>query len=79
MLRWVSASGRRLDQQLEEILQSLLAPIRERRAHYVADGGYVMNVLRNGTAVAREITAATLKQVRDGLVLFDFASFPHIS
>ncbi|NTE89624.1 tryptophan--tRNA ligase [Agrobacterium rubi] len=60
--------------QLEEILQSLLAPIRERRARYAADPAYVMNVLRNGTAVAREITEATLKQVRDALGLFTLGS-----
>jgi len=59
--------------QLEDILQSLLAPIRERRAHYAADPAYVMNVLRNGTAAGREITEATLKEVRDGLGLFNLA------
>lgn len=59
--------------QLEDILESLLAPIRERRAYYAADPTYVMNVLRNGTAAAREITEATLKEVRDGLGLFNFA------
>lgn len=59
--------------QLEEVLQSLLAPIRERRARYAADPAYVMNVLKKGTTTAKEITEATLKEVRDDLGLFNFA------
>ncbi|TCM51012.1 tryptophanyl-tRNA synthetase [Rhizobium sp. PP-F2F-G48] len=56
--------------QLEDVLQSLLAPIRDRRAQYAEDPGYVMNLLREGTVRARERTQATLEEVRAGLGLF---------
>lgn len=56
--------------RLNDILQALLAPIRERRAELARDPGYVMDVLRQGTAVARQRTEATLAEVRDALGLF---------
>lgn len=56
--------------RLEEVLQALLAPIRERRARYAGDLSYVMDVLRHGTVVARATTQATLDEVRAGLGLF---------
>jgi tryptophanyl-tRNA synthetase len=59
--------------QLEDVLQALLAPIRERRARYAADPGYVMDVLRQGTFRARERTQLTLDEVRAGLGLFTLA------
>jgi tryptophanyl-tRNA synthetase len=55
---------------LDAVLQALLAPIRERRARYAADPGYVMHLLRQGTFRARERTQATLEEVRSGLGLF---------
>ena len=55
---------------LDEVLQALLAPIRERRARYAADPAYVMDLLRQGTFRARERTQATLEEVRSGLGLF---------
>jgi tryptophanyl-tRNA synthetase len=55
---------------LEDVLQALLAPIRERRARYAADPATVMDVLRRGTYEARDRTQATLDEVRDGLGLF---------
>jgi tryptophanyl-tRNA synthetase len=55
---------------LEDILQALLAPIRERRARYAGDPGYVMNVLRQGTREARERTQATVDELRAALGLF---------
>lgn len=55
---------------LDEVLQALLAPIRERRARYAADPGYVMDLLRQGTFRARERTQATLTEVRSGLGIF---------
>jgi tryptophanyl-tRNA synthetase len=58
--------------RLEEILQALLAPIRERRAALAADAAYVLDVLRAGTQDARETTQATLDDVRSGLGLFAF-------
>lgn len=56
--------------QLEDVLQSLLAPIRERRARYADDPSYVMDILREGTVRARERTQTTLEEVRAGLGLF---------
>ena len=56
--------------RLNDVLQALLAPIRERRAAIARDPGYVLEILRTGTAAAREITQATLSEVRDALGLF---------
>ncbi|MDQ0473108.1 tryptophan--tRNA ligase [Labrys wisconsinensis] len=55
--------------RLEEVLQALLAPIRERRRHLAGDPGHVMDVLRRGTRLARERTQATLEVVREALGL----------
>ncbi|MDL2400568.1 tryptophan--tRNA ligase [Rhizobium mayense] len=57
---------------LEDSLQALLAPIRERRARYAADPGYVLDVLRQGTATAKERTEATFAELRAALGLFTF-------
>ncbi len=56
--------------RLEDVLQELLKPIRERRAAVSGDPGYVLDILRSGTAKARAITQSTLNEVRDGLGLF---------
>lgn len=56
--------------RLDDILQALLAPIRDRRRALSADLGYVASVLRAGTERARQVTAATLAEVRDGIGLF---------
>jgi tryptophanyl-tRNA synthetase len=58
--------------RLEEILQALLAPIRERRAALEKDPCHVLDLLRAGTMVAREKTQATLDDIRSGLGLFSF-------
>ncbi|MBA1155050.1 tryptophan--tRNA ligase [Microvirga mediterraneensis] len=58
--------------RLDDVLQSLLAPIRERRAALERDPGYVLDLLRAGTSAARERTQATLDEVRAGLGLFTF-------
>lgn len=47
--------------QLEDILQALIAPIRERRARHASDPAYVLGILKEGTAHARERTAETLR------------------
>ena len=44
--------------------------MRANRAELARDPGYVMDVLRQGTAVARQRTEATLAEVRDALGLF---------
>ncbi|MET4312566.1 tryptophan--tRNA ligase [Bradyrhizobium sp. RT4b] len=61
-----------LKRHLEDVLQQLLKPIRERRAAVAKDLGYVLDMLRSGTSKARAITQATLDEVRDGLGLFSF-------
>lgn len=56
--------------RLEEILQALLAPIRARRAQLATDPGHVVEVIRQGTARARERTEATRQEVVAALGLF---------
>lgn len=56
--------------RLEEILQDLLAPIRARRAQLATDPGHVVEVIRQGTARARERTEATRLEVVAALGLF---------
>ena len=58
--------------RLESVLQELLAPIRERRAAYASDPGYVIDLLRSGTVEAKAVSQATLDEVRLGLGLFSF-------
>jgi tryptophanyl-tRNA synthetase len=58
--------------RLEEILQALLAPIRERRAALEKDPCHVLKLLRAGTMAAREKTQATLDDIRSSLGLFSF-------
>jgi tryptophanyl-tRNA synthetase len=62
-----------LKRHLEEVLQSLLAPIRERRARYAAEPDYVMGIVREGTRKARARTEATLTELRSALGLFSLA------
>ncbi|TWB19343.1 tryptophanyl-tRNA synthetase [Rhizobium sp. ERR 1071] len=59
-----------LKRHLEGVLQALLAPIRERRARFAAEPGYVLDIVREGTRKARERTEATLAELRDALGLF---------
>jgi len=47
----------------------MLAPIRERREHYAKDRGEVMNMLKRGTAQAREVAAKTMDEVKSVLGL----------
>jgi tryptophanyl-tRNA synthetase len=56
--------------RLEEQLQALLAPIRKRRAEFAARPDDVRDVIRDGTLKARELTQATLDEVKSGLGLF---------
>ena len=50
--------------RLNEVLQALLGPIRERRERYARDPAQVMRFVDAGTAAAREIAARTLDDVR---------------
>ena len=56
--------------RLDEVLQALLAPIRDRRRALARDPGYVLQVVKRGTARAREVTGATLHDIRAALGLF---------
>ncbi|MES2297604.1 MAG: tryptophan--tRNA ligase [Pseudomonadota bacterium] len=62
-----------LKRELNERLQALLAPIRERRAHYAADRAELLAILRRGTERARAVCAGTLDEVRGALGLNYFA------
>ncbi|MNL59344.1 Tryptophan--tRNA ligase 2 [compost metagenome] len=61
-----------LKRRVEGILQEMLRPIRERREELAKDPGYVFEILRKGTAEARELTQQTLEEVRDALGMFSF-------
>lgn len=58
---------------LNEVLQAELEPIRKRRAEYESDIDEIYNILKKGSDKAREIAAATLKEVREviGLEYFN--------
>ena len=58
--------------RLDAVLQELLAPIRARREEYAKDRGQVMQMLKEGTMVAREAAARTLNEVRAALGLSYF-------
>jgi tryptophanyl-tRNA synthetase len=58
-------------QRLEAVLETLLAPIRERRAECARYPDYVLDILREGTMKARAVTQATLEEVREGLGIFE--------
>ena len=55
--------------RLEEILQALIAPIRERRAELAADHDALQQILRRGTARARDTAASVLAEVRSAFAL----------
>jgi tryptophanyl-tRNA synthetase len=57
-------------QRLEDVLQALLTPIRDRRRELARDPGHVRDIVRRGTARARELTDATFRDVRAALGLF---------
>ncbi|TFW15715.1 tryptophan--tRNA ligase [Massilia arenosa] len=58
--------------RLEAVLQELLAPIRARREEYAQDKGQVLQMLKEGTAKAREVAARTTDEVRAALGLTYF-------
>ena len=59
----------RIKRRLEDILQALIGPIRERRAELAKDPAYVLDVIRSGTEIARGRTEATKREVVEGLGL----------
>jgi tryptophanyl-tRNA synthetase len=54
---------------LFEVLNNILAPIREKRAEYASDRGEVMRILLDGTNKTREVAAQTMIEVRQALKL----------
>ncbi|MCP3462181.1 tryptophan--tRNA ligase [Bradyrhizobium sp. CCGUVB23] len=62
----------KVKKRLEDILQALLAPVRERRHRLAQDQSHVLAELRKGTERAKEVTQATLDEVKAGLGLFSF-------
>ena len=60
----------RIKARLEDILQTLIAPIRERREALSTDRGYILKTIREGTERARERTEATKREVVGALGLF---------
>lgn len=60
----------KIKKRLEDILQALIAPIRERRERLSADQGYILDTIRRGTEIARDRTEATKREVVASLGLF---------
>ncbi|UOD31206.1 tryptophan--tRNA ligase [Massilia violaceinigra] len=58
--------------RLEAVLQEFLAPIRARRAELEKDRGHVMQILKEGTARAREVAARTADDVKRAMGLSYF-------
>jgi tryptophanyl-tRNA synthetase len=59
-----------IKQRLEDRLQAVMAPIRERRKRLLDDRGYLYRILRDGTEAADAVTRATLAEVKEALGLF---------
>ncbi|RXJ71871.1 tryptophan--tRNA ligase [Veronia nyctiphanis] len=59
-------------QILEECLQELLTPIREKREAYLSDKAQLMTILREGTLQARENSQTVLRRVKAGFGLSHF-------
>ena len=55
--------------RLENCLQELLAPIRERRRQLEQDRSYILQLLKEGTGRAREAAARTVDEVKEVLGL----------
>jgi len=63
-------ADRAIKARLEAVLQNLIAPIRQRRMEIAQHPDHVLDVIRRGTAKARERTEATKRQVVEALGLF---------
>jgi tryptophanyl-tRNA synthetase len=56
-------------ERLAEAINAFLAPMRERRARYEADRGYVESLLVEGTARTRDEVVETVRQMRSAMGL----------
>ncbi|HEY2051539.1 MAG TPA: tryptophan--tRNA ligase [Caulobacteraceae bacterium] len=61
-----------LKRRLDARLQTLLAPIRERRAEFAKRPDFVMDLIRAGTKRASALTGETLDEVKAALGVFSF-------
>jgi len=57
----------KIKRYLNEVLEGVLAPIRERRAQYAEDMDYVYQVLREGSEKANGVANQTLEEVQDAM------------
>ena len=58
-----------IKKRLAEILITLITPIREKREHLARDPAIVMDILRHGTERARVRAQATLREVRQKMLI----------
>lgn len=63
----------KIKRYLNDVLEAVLAPIRERRTQYEQDLDYVYQILKEGSQKANVVANQTLKEVRDaiGINYFD--------
>jgi tryptophanyl-tRNA synthetase len=57
----------KVKRHLNDILQEILKPIRERRIQIASDPAQVMNIVKNGTEKARNTAAQTMAKVRKAM------------
>jgi len=55
--------------RLVDVLETVVAPIREQRTRLIADRHYLRQVLREGTLRARAVTSSVLNDVRSAFAL----------
>lgn len=58
-----------LKKRLTEILESLISPMRSRRAEFEQDLGYVQHVIKNGTQKAQGVAADKLREAKAAMRL----------
>ena len=56
-----------LKKRLTDVLENMIAPMRQRREQYQNDPEYVREILRVGTANARQVAAQTLSEVKSAM------------
>lgn len=61
---------RAIKTRLNDVLQDLIAPIRQRRAELARQPDHIVDIVRRGTERARSRTEATKREVIEGLGLF---------
>jgi tryptophanyl-tRNA synthetase len=57
--------------RLIDVLEAFLEPIRKRREEYSRDRGEVLRLLKEGSARARAVVQATLREARDAMGIID--------